>query len=201
MSSRSVLFTAVTCGRSRHGTTERSIDEGEALRRAYAGTSRRRATRPAIVLALGAAVALATLFVAAGQASPARHAAPVKGGTLKVLGQSDIFNLDTTSGYYTVNNILYRAYARQLLSYANSPSFKTQITLAPDIATVVPTTSNGGISTDGKTYTLHIKQGVKWSSKPPRQVTAADFVREFKLLCNPASPTGAPGYYTSRSSA
>ena len=24
-----------------------------------------------------------------------------------------------------------------------------------------------------------------------------DFVREFKLLCNPVSPTGAPGYFTS----
>ena len=28
-------------------------------------------------------------------------------------------------------------------------------------------------------------------------MTAGDFVREFKELCNPASPTGAPGYYTS----
>ena len=28
-------------------------------------------------------------------------------------------------------------------------------------------------------------------------MTSADFVREFKLLCNPASPNGAPGYFTS----
>ena len=36
-----------------------------------------------------------------------------------------------------------------------------------------------------------------WNTSPPRQVTAGDFVREFKLLCNPVSPVGAPGYYTS----
>ena len=27
-------------------------------------------------------------------------------------------------------------------------------------------------------------------------MTAADFVREFKMLCNPVSPVGAPGYFT-----
>ena len=57
--------------------------------------------------------------------------------------------------------------------------------------------ANGGITADGKTYTFRIKPGVKWDTTPPRQVTAADFVREFKLLCNPVSPTGAPGYFTS----
>ena len=158
--------------------------------------SRGRAFRSAGVLALGIAIAFA--LSAASSASPARHAAgPTKGGTLTLLGQSDIFNLDTTSGYYTVNNILYRAYARQLFSYPNSPSFAAQIKLTPDVATVIPTTANKGISADGKTYTIHIKTGVKWNTSPPRQVTAADFEREFKLLCNPASPTGAPGYYES----
>ncbi len=43
---------------------------------------------------------------------------------------------------------------------------------------------------------MHIRKGVDWNTKPARQVTAADFVREFKMLCNPASPVGAPGYYT-----
>ena len=43
--------------------------------------------------------------------------------------------------------------------------------------------------------------GVKWDTAPPRQVTAADFVREFKMLCNPASPTGRPAISRARSSA
>jgi peptide/nickel transport system substrate-binding protein len=160
------------------------------------GRSRSRRLRSAAVVAVAAAV-LVSATATTRASSGATAAGPKRGGTLKLLGQSDIFNLDTTSGYYTVNNILYRSYARQLLTYRNSASFQTQIKLVPDIATAVPTTANKGISNGGKTYTLHLKSGVKWNSSPPRQVTAADFVREFKLLCNPASPTGAPGYYTS----
>ena len=49
----------------------------------------------------------------------------------------------------------------------------------------------------GKTYTYHIKKGVMWDAASPRQVTAADEVRGIEMLCNPVSPTGAPGYYES----
>ena len=76
------------------------------------------------------------------------------------------------------------------------PSFPEAIKLVPDIATAVPTAGNG-ISADAKTYTLTLRSGVMWDTSPPRQVTADDFVREFKTLCNPVSPVGAPGYYTS----
>jgi len=148
---------------------------------------------PIALLLVLAAVGLASAGVRGG----AKSNAPVKGGTLALLGQSDIFNLDTTSGYYTVDNILERAFTRQLVSYPNAPSFLAQIQLKPDVATAVPTKSNGGISADGRTYTLHIKPGVKWNTSPARQVTAADFVREFKVLCNPVSPTAAPGYFQS----
>jgi peptide/nickel transport system substrate-binding protein len=147
----------------------------------------------------GLVVALATL-VAAGSGfagGTKRSATPQRGGTLKILGSSDIFNLDTTSAYYTVSNILERSFTRQLLGYRNVPSFLGQIKLTPDVATAVPTAANRGITNGGKTYTLHIRPGVTWNTTPARQVTAGDFVREFRVLCNPASPTGAPGYYTS----
>jgi len=167
---------------------------GRRERRGFRLGRRPGATILAAVLVL---LAGALVFGSAAGGSGTGQTAPKRGGTLRLLGQSDIFNLDTTSGYYTVNNILYRATTRQLLSYRNHKSFTEQIKLVPDIATAVPTQANGGISANGKTYTLNIKPGVKWNTKPARQVTAADFVREFKLLCNPASPTGAPGYYTS----
>jgi peptide/nickel transport system substrate-binding protein len=147
------------------------------------------------VILLLSALALSAALVSNGWATGS--AGPQRGGTLKLLGTGDIFNLDTTSGYYTVLNIISRAFTRQLVTYPISPDFKKQLQLAPDIATVVPSRANGGISADGKTYTFHIKRGVNWDTSPPRQVTAADFVREFKMLCNPASPTGAPGYFTS----
>ena len=120
-----------------------------------------------------------------------------RGGTLVMLGQSDIFNLDTVSAYYTVSTLLERMFARQLFTYPAAPTFPEQVNLVPDIASAIPTTANGGISADGKTYTIHLRTGVDWSTSPPRPVTATDFVREFRFLCNPQSPVGAPGYYTS----
>ena len=121
---------------------------------------------------------------------------PTRGGELKLLGTSDIFNIDTVSAYYTVSNLLERAWTRQLVSYVNAPTFPGSIKLAADVAAALPVNGNG-ISADGKTYTFKIRQGVQWDTSPPRQVTADDFVREFKMLCNPISPVGAPGYFTS----
>ena len=157
--------------------------------------------RPKLVPA--AAMAVASLGFAAGPghgADPLLHATagsgvPVRGGTLTFLGEGDIINLDPVSAYYPPSYVLERLFARQLFSFPDAANFADELAVAPDVATVIPTTSNGGISGGGKTYTIHIKQGVMWDTTPPRQVTADDFVREFKMLCNPASPVGAPGYF------
>src|SRR5262249_10307550 len=142
-------------------------------------------------------VALVTAFTAWGSASTPASPDAQRGGTLRLLGTGDIFNLDTTSGYYTVLNIIARGFTRQLVSFRSSPDFRKELALAPDVASPARTRGNGGISADGRTYTFHLRKGVKWDTSPARQVTAADFVREFKMLCNPVSPTGAPGYFTS----
>ena len=65
------------------------------------------------------------------------------------------------------------------------------------MATEVPSTANGGITNGGKTYTFHIKPGVDWNTSPARQVTADDFIREFKAFFNPVSPVGNPVYFES----
>ena len=168
--------------------------EGRARTLCQCGGTRAIATLAFASLAL-AALALSTVSCSSNGATGRAEAQ--RGGTLRLLGTSDIFNLDTTSGYYTVLYIISRAFTRQLVSYPASPDFAKELRLAPDIATAIPTRANGGIGADGKTYTFRIKPGVKWDTTPPRQVTAADFVREFKLLCNPVAPTGAPGYFTS----
>jgi peptide/nickel transport system substrate-binding protein len=121
---------------------------------------------------------------------------PQRGGTLTMLGQSDIFNLDTVSAYYTVSSMIERMFTRQLFSYGDPTGSATPPPVVPDVATTIPTEANGGITDGGKTVTVHLRQGVKWDTTPARQVTAADFVREFKMLCNPSSPVGAPGYFT-----
>src|SRR5215471_12331975 len=155
-------------------------------------------------LRLGSALAVITILaagcssgtVSSQPSGSSGQGTPQRGGTLVMLGQSDIFNLDTVSAYYTVSSMLERMFTRQLFSYGVPTGAATPPPVVPDIATAVPTTANGGITDGGKTVTIHLRQGVKWNSSPPRQVTAADFVREFKMLCNPVSPVGAPGYFT-----
>jgi peptide/nickel transport system substrate-binding protein len=39
--------------------------------------------------------------------------------------------------------------------------------LEPELATEVPTQSNGGVSRDGKTVTVHLRRGLKWSDGAP----------------------------------
>jgi len=57
--------------------------------------------------------------------------------------------------------------------------------LVPELATVVPTTHNGGISADGKTITLHLRPNVKWSDGAP--FDADDIVFTIAAINNPAN--------------
>ena len=120
---------------------------------------------------------------------------PVQGGTLKLLGSSDVDHLDTASAYYTASYTLERAFTRQLFSYPASTDINKANAPVADLATELPTKDNGGISADGKTYTIHLRTGVNWDTSPARAVTAQDAILGLKRLCNPVSPVGAPGYY------
>ena len=57
--------------------------------------------------------------------------------------------------------------------------------IEPELATVVPTFANGGISKDGKTITLHLRGGVKWSDGEP--FGADDVVFSIDAMNNPAN--------------
>ena len=120
---------------------------------------------------------------------------PTNGGTLKLLGSGDVDHLDPASAYYTVSYTLERAFTRQLVSYPASSDLTTATTVAPDLATSLPTTSNGGITNGDKTYTFHLRTDAQWNTSPARAVTAADVVRGLQRICNPASPSGGLTYY------
>jgi peptide/nickel transport system substrate-binding protein len=170
-------------------------------------------TRRSQRIAVMAIASLATAGLAACSSSSNSNsnptggsAKPVTGGTLRLVAASGPDHIDTVPAYYTADYIMERAYARQLLTYPTVPDptlesagWKTDTTPVPDIATEIPTAANGGISSDGLTYTFHIKPGVDWNTNPARQVTAADFLREFKTFCNPAPGgfVGNLGYYSS----
>jgi peptide/nickel transport system substrate-binding protein len=130
-----------------------------------------------------------------GGSTSATGGAPVSGGTLKFVAAGDFDHVDTLSAYYVPSFQLEGAWTRQLVSYYPSNNFTRAITIAPDAASTVPTTSNGGITNGGKTYTFHIRPGVMWNTSPARQVTSTDFLREFKAMCNPVLGVGNSLYY------
>jgi ABC-type transport system substrate-binding protein len=154
----------------------------------------RLAGRVKAALVVGVTVLLAGCSTAGG-GGVANGGQPVPGGTLRLLGSGDVDHLDTASAYYTTSYTLERAYTRQLFTYPASTDVNGAIQPVPDLATELPTTANGGISADGKTYTVHLRPGAKWNTSPAREVTSEDVVLGLKRLCNPVSPVGAPGYY------
>jgi len=170
--------------------------------------SARRATAlVAAVLAAGGLAACSSSNSSTGAPVAATATSSAKitpGGTVNVVANSGPANWDTVPAYYTADYMFERVYARQLLSYPTVPytgtsgaGWNTDTTPVADAATTVPTAANGGITGNGTVYTFHIKPGVDWDTTPARQVTAQDFVREFKAFFNPISPVGNPVYYTS----
>src|SRR5450755_4093944 len=108
---------------------------------------------------------------------------PQSGGTLNMLGTGDVDFMDYNISYYLIGNLGQRPWIRGLYAWPAIPGKTT--TAAPDLATALPTVSNGG-----KTYTMTIRSGAMWNTSPARQVTAADAVLGLKRSCNPVQPFG-----------
>ncbi|HET8600019.1 MAG TPA: ABC transporter substrate-binding protein, partial [Segeticoccus sp.] len=112
----------------------------------------------------------------------------VRGGTLNMLGTGDVDFMDPNISYYSIGYLGLRIWSRQLFTNPAIPGKTT--TIAPDLATKIPTQKNGGISKDGLTYTIDMRTDAKWNTSPARVVTAQDVVRGVKRTCNPTQPFG-----------
>jgi ABC-type transport system substrate-binding protein len=145
------------------------------------------------------AVSLGLMLVVStgAKVAVAASATPQRGGTLVLAGTGDIDFMYPPAGYNTTTHTEERAWTRQLFSYPASPVAKVVDNPVPDVAAVMPTTANGGITDGGSIYTIKLRSGVMWNTSPPRPVVAGDFVRAFRILCNPVAPVGAPGYFES----
>jgi peptide/nickel transport system substrate-binding protein len=109
--------------------------------------------------------------------------APVKGGTLNMLGVGDVDFMDPNISYYTIGYLGQRMWIRGLYAYPATPGQTT--TPEPDLATAMPVVSNGGT-----TYTVTIRSGAQFDTTPFTPVTGADELIGLKRSCNPAQPFG-----------
>jgi peptide/nickel transport system substrate-binding protein len=88
------------------------------------------------------------------------------GGTLRFVSSQDFDSLDPGNMYYAQSWNFSRLYARPLITFSSAPG-KASLQLQPDLAT-----SLGQHSADLKTWTYHLKPGIKYSDGSP--VVAAD---------------------------
>ncbi len=121
---------------------------------------------------------------------------PRYGGTLRYFGPGGMDHVDPAAAYYAVSHQLIRLFTRQLFSYPTALD-ESALRPIPDLAVEIPTKETGGLSADGRHYTIRMRNGTFWDTMPPREVTAHDVIRGFKRMCNPAAGAGAICFYTS----
>src|SRR5690606_2229191 len=110
----------------------------------------RKATMAFTLLALG-------LTGCAGGGDDASAAGrPRDGGTLRVIGSSDVGHLDPASMASVGAYGLARTFARTLFGTRASNDFQETIPVRPDVAERIPTRENGDISKDRRTYTVRL---------------------------------------------
>jgi len=151
------------------------------------------------VLALLLLAALVLGLAACGGSSSsggggAASTTPVKGGTLTVTFQGEPTELDPAVAWELTSWGIMRLTYQGLLTYVPKPG-AAGAELAPELATEVPSAANGGISADAKTYTFHIRKGVKFAPPVDREVIAQDFKYSFeRMMKEPLAP--ATYFYT-----
>ena len=113
-----------------------------------------------------------------------------QGGTLAVLSSESFSHLDPGQAYFALDYQVVYVMQRPLFTFM--PNSQTQ--LSPNLATTIPTASNGGITNGGKTVTVHIQPNVKFAPPVNRAVTSADVKYAIERMAN---PNVAGGYWTS----
>jgi len=144
----------------------------------------RRLWLSAMALAVGA-----SLLAAASFAGAASSKAVAKGGTMKMnMSATDVDFTDPSLAYGTISWQIEFATALKLYNYPDkAPPLGGKI--QPEGATGFPT-----ISKDGKTYTITVKSGFKFSDGKP--VTAANYAFAINRALNPTMQSPAAPFIT-----
>ena len=131
-----------------------------------------------VVMALLGASLLVAATASGGNtgSTAAEKQAVKKGGTYRILGTSDFDHLDPALSYFTHSWNWQGATQLRMFYYPYVKGPASQ-RITPMAATGLPRVSNGG-----KTYTITIKRGFKFSNG--QNVTAANFKRAFDRAVN-----------------
>lgn len=127
------------------------------------------------------AAGVVALPMASGAQSTGRHSYTIP-HTLRFAGAEDLVGLNPMLNQQAVLSYLSQMTMAYLVRYDehNEP--------IPELATVVPSQKNGGVSADGKTITYHLRGDAKWSDGVP--FTSEDVRFSIKAVLNPKNNTG-----------
>jgi peptide/nickel transport system substrate-binding protein len=138
--------------------------------------------RVTLVATFAAIAAVAAVTASAGTQSPA---ASKLGGTITVLSAGDVDYIDPGITYYAFGYAV--AYTTQRPLYSYKP---TSVKPFPDLAAKMPT-----ISKDGKTVTVPLKHGIRFSPPVGREVTSADVKYAIERAFTTSVANGYVGAY------
>ncbi len=126
---------------------------------------------------------IVALGVAACSSNPSASTSGAGGGVKYIPGTLRIADIEEPD---TLNPYISTVITSIDLSYLWGEYFynvddKNQF--VPEVATEVPTLTNGGISSDGLTLTYHMRHGIKWQDGAP--LTSKDVVFTWQAIMNP----------------
>ena len=129
----------------------------------------RRLRLTALVIALGI-----TGLVMSGETASAASSAPSQNTDKVVLKIGTTDDPDTLSPYTALDTLSWEIFC---LNYDSLFGVGNDMEPTLDLASEFPTQQNGGISADGKIWTIHMRPNLKWSDGQP--LTAADVAWNF----------------------
>ena len=115
--------------------------------------------------------------VTPGAQPTAAAGAPKRGGVVTIGSIQEPNTLNPLLTNLTVSQEAYTLFLDALMK------IDTNGQILPFLAKEVPTTANGDISADGKTYTFHLRDNVKWSDGQP--FTSADVAFTYQATIDP----------------
>jgi peptide/nickel transport system substrate-binding protein len=139
----------------------------------------RHASLLALALVLGSllgAVACTRVTPAGNGSSPAGPNAWTHHGLLRIVNISEPDSLDPLVGNFQIDADLAEFWGGMLFDWNDRNE------LVPELATVVPTTANGGIGSDGKTIVYHLRKNVQFSDGKP--FSADDVIFTWRAIMN-----------------